>query len=99
MCIGIYLTEWRNIFERVVRKYELSKNTENVENARCKSDPESYLSTTQSHSEMAYLGLPESDWRNYRYKITNETWVISFVTPARAIHLVIAAASTVYICM
>lgn len=53
----------------------------------------------QSLSDLAYLDLPESDWRNYRYKITNETWVIPFVTPARAIHLVIAAASMVYMCM
>lgn len=46
--------------------------------------------TTRSHFEMAYPDLPESDWRNCRYKLTNETRGGFFVTPARAIHLVIA---------
>lgn len=63
----------KDFFEKVLKKYELSNNTEKVDNAKCRSDQERYFPTLESPFEMAYLDLPEPDWRNYRYKITNET--------------------------
>ena len=66
----VYLEEWQKICKRVMRKYELSKNTENTwKLLNAKSAQESYLLTTKSHTGMAYLVLPGSGWRNYRYKI------------------------------
>lgn len=54
----VHLKEWQKTCKKVMRKYKLSKNTENTwKLLNAKSAQESYLLSTKSPTAMAYLIL------------------------------------------